>query len=70
MDPLQMCGEEILRLAASRRNGMRVKPILRGDAVFELVRAALDAAKPVGVIALSPSRFAPRRPRAYALSAK
>ena len=44
MDLLQMCGEEILRLASSRRRGIDAKRIVPGDVVHELMCAVLQTA--------------------------
>ena len=46
MERTEMCGEEIVRLASSRRNGSSTKRVPPGDALHKLIQAALAADEP------------------------
>ena len=46
MERTEMCGEEIVRLASSRRNGKSAKRVTPGDALHKLIQAALAADRP------------------------
>ncbi|NOZ24228.1 MAG: hypothetical protein GXP25_24395 [Planctomycetes bacterium] len=47
MTRLEMCGEEILRLASSRRKGPCARRVFPGDALHRLIQAALEADEPM-----------------------